>query len=138
VTPFALTSGSQFRPAAPPLYPSDAYMQEARQIVQYSADLTDEQKVIAEYWADGPASEFPPGHWCLFAHFVSVRDHHDLDSDVKLFFLVGNAVFDAGIAAWDAKRAYDSVRPVTAIHYLFHGKIIKAWGGPYLVQFHQR
>ena len=132
VTPFALTSGSQFRPAAPPQYPSDAYVQEVKQIVQYSADLTDEQKVIAEYWADGPSSELPPGHWCLFAHFVSVRDHHDLDSDVKLFFLVGNAVFDAGIAAWDAKRAYDSVRPVTAIHYLLHGKIIKAWGGPYL------
>jgi hypothetical protein len=132
VIPFALTAGSQFRPAPPPLYLSDAYVQEVKQIVQYSADLTDEQKVIAEYWADGPASELPPGHWCLFAHFVSARDHHDLDSDVKLFFLVGNAVFDAGIAAWDAKRAYDSVRPVTAIRYLFHVKIIKAWGGPYL------
>jgi hypothetical protein len=95
VTPFALTSGSQFRPAAPPLYPSDAFVQEVQQLVQYSADLTDEQKVIAEYWADGPSSELPPGHWCLFAHFVSVR-------------------------------------PVTAIHYLFHGKVIKAWGGPYL------
>ena len=95
VTPFALTSGSQLRPAAPPLYPSDEYVEEVEQIVQYSADLTDEQKAIAEYWADGPSSELPPGHWCLFAHFVSVR-------------------------------------PVTAVHYLFHGKPIKTWGGPYL------
>ncbi len=75
VTPFALTSGSQVRPAAPPMYPSDDYVQQVKQIVQYSADLTDEQKVIAQYWADGPSSELPPGHWCLFAHFVSVRDH---------------------------------------------------------------
>jgi hypothetical protein len=115
VIPFAMSSGSQFRPAPPPMYPSNEYMQEVKQIVQYSADLSDEQKVIAEYWADGPSSELPPGHWCLFAHFVSMRDQHDLDTDVKLLFLVGNAVFDAGIAAWDAKRAYDSVRPVTVL-----------------------
>jgi len=38
--------------------------------------------------------------------------------------------FDAGIAAWDTKRAYDSVRPVTAIPLLFKGKKISAWGGP--------
>jgi hypothetical protein len=131
VTPFALTSGSQFRPCAPPTYPSGAYRQEAAQILEYSANLTDRDKVIAEYWADGPSSELPPGHWCLFAHFVSQRDAHDLDTDVKLFFLIGNAVFDAGIAAWDAKRVFDSVRPVTAIHYLYAGKKVRAWGGPY-------
>jgi hypothetical protein len=132
VIPFALSSGSQFRPSAPPMYPSREYQEEVEQLIQYSANLTDEQKVIAEYWADGPTSELPPGHWCLFAHFVSLRDHHDLDADVKLFFMVANAVFDAGIAAWDAKRAYNSVRPVTAIHYLFKGKQIKSWAGPYL------
>jgi hypothetical protein len=99
-------------------------------MVQYSANLTDRQKVIAEYWADGPSSELPPGHWCLFAHYISTRDQHDLNADVKLFFAVTNAGFDAGIAAWDTKRAFDSVRPVTTIHYLYQGKQIRAWGGP--------
>ncbi len=66
----------------------------------------------------------------LFAQFVSARDHHTLDDDVKMFFVLSNAIFDAGIAAWDAKRAYDSVRPVTAILFLFRGKTIHAWGGP--------
>jgi len=47
-----------------------------------------------------------------------------------MFFALTNAIFDAGIAAWDAKRAYDSVRPVTAISLLFRGKNIHAWGGP--------
>jgi PAP2 superfamily len=50
--------------------------------------------------------------------------------DVKMFFALTNAVFDAGIAAWDAKRAFDSVRPVTAVPYLFHGTQIQSWGGP--------
>jgi hypothetical protein len=43
---------------------------------------------------------------------------------------LSNAIFDAGIAAWDAKREYDSVRPVTAIPLLFRGKTIRSWGGP--------
>jgi vanadium-dependent haloperoxidase-like protein len=42
------------------------------------------------------------------------------------------AIHDAGIAAWDAKRVFDSVRPVTAIPFLFHGQTIMAWGGPFM------
>jgi hypothetical protein len=44
-----------------------------------------------------------------------------------MFFALTNAVFDAGIAAWDAKRVFDSVRPIQAIPYLFHGQQIKSW-----------
>jgi hypothetical protein len=47
-----------------------------------------------------------------------------------MFFALSNAMFNAGIVAWDAKRTYDSVRPITAIPFLFHGKTIHAWGGP--------
>jgi hypothetical protein len=42
--------------------------------------------MIAEYFADGPHSELPPGHWDLFAQFVSARDHHGVDEYAKLFF----------------------------------------------------
>jgi hypothetical protein len=131
VTPFALTSGSQFRPPAPPQYPDPAYKAEADQIIALSANLTDEEKMTTLYFADGPASEFPPGHWMLFSQFVSRRDHHTIDDDVKMFFAVANAVMDGGIVAWDAKRAYDYVRPITAVHFLYTGKLITAWGGPY-------
>jgi hypothetical protein len=131
VSPFALTSGAQLRPAAPPRYPFGAYRVQAEQLLHLSANLTDRQKAIAEYWADGPSSELPPGHWCLFAQFVAQRDHLDLDDEVKLFFILANALLDASIAAWDAKRAFDSVRPITAIHYLFQDKPIRAWGGPF-------
>ena len=132
VTPFALTSGAQFRPTdGPATSDTERYRTQAAQLLDYSANLSDQQKVIAEYWADGPASELPPGHWCLFGQFVSRRDGHDLDTDVQLFFVLSNAVLDAGIAAWDAKRAFDSVRPVTAIQYLYRGQPVQAWGGPY-------
>jgi hypothetical protein len=127
-------SGSQFRPPAPEIYPTNAhgYIQQAEQILRYSANLTDREKVIAGYWADGPSTETPPGHWALFAQFVSRRDHHTLDDDVVMFFAVANALQDAGIAVWDAKRYYDYLRPITAVHFLFRDELIRAWKGPFL------
>jgi len=137
VVPFSLTNVAQLRSTTGPTrYGSRAYESQARDLLALSAGLTDEQKMIAEYWADGPHSELPPGHWDLFAQFVSRRDHHGalkhgVDADVKLFFALTNAVFDASICCWDNKRFFDSVRPITAIRYLFRGQPVRAWGGPY-------
>jgi hypothetical protein len=134
VRSFALRSNDQFRSElarfGPATYGSPAFFDEVDEMVQKSANLTDEQKMIAEYFADGPHSELPPGHWDLFAQFVSARDHHRVDQDAKLFFALTNAIFDAGIVAWDAKRAFDSVRPATAVPYVLQGRLIEAWGGP--------
>ncbi len=131
VTPFALPSGSALRPTSgPPLYPDPEYKIQADEVMSYSVNLTDREKMMAEYWADGPTSEFPPGHWALFAQYVSRRDGHSLDEDVKLFFALGNGLLDASICAWDAKRAFDYVRPVTAIRFLYKGQTVQGWGGP--------
>jgi len=131
VKPFALTSGSQFRPTTPPASMlSQNYLDQAKHVIDIQARLTSEQKVIAEYWADGPNSELPPGHWTEFAAYVAERDGLDMHESVKLFFALANAIFDASIATWDAKREYDYVRPVTAIRHLFRGKRILGWAGP--------
>lgn len=131
VIPFALTSSAQFRP--PVLrnqFRFGGYQKQLEEILKYSSQLTDEQKVIAEYWADGPGSELPPGHWCLFAAYVSRRDGHDIDADARMFFALTNALLDAGISVWEAKRFFDSVRPITAVHFWKQGNMIRAWGGP--------
>lgn len=133
VTPFALTNSAQFRP--PPPYQfvegnrgaSRKYLAQAKQIVNSTAKLTDLQKVIVEYWADGPRSETPPGHWNLFAQFVSLRDGHGVDDDAKMFFALNNAEMDAAIAVWDCKIYYDNQRPITAIHFLYAGQQIPTW-----------
>ena len=116
VTPFALTSSDQFDSelTIPPpdfLRNFGQYMANVNELIKYSRNLDEERKLIVEYWADGPDSEFPPGHWALFAQFVSRRDQHAIDQDVKMFFAVHNASFDAGIVAWHIKRKYDGVRP---------------------------
>ena len=134
VVPFALSSSDQFRPGinATPAKNWGHYKKLADELLAYSAALTDEQKVIAEYWADGPASELPPGHWALFGEFVSRRDHHGIGDDAKMFFAMTNAVLDASIASWDAKRAFDYVRPITVVHVVHAGETVSAWAGPYL------
>jgi PAP2 superfamily len=130
VTPFSLSSGSQFRPGPPQSVMAQGFLDQALHVVNVQATLTTQHKVIAEYWADGPNSEMPPGHWCQFAGWVAERDHLSLDQSVKLYFAVANAILDASIATWDCKAHYDYVRPVTAIRTLFRGKHIQAWGGP--------
>ena len=87
----------------------------------------DYTRVLAEFWADGPDSETPPGHWFTILNYVS--DHPelvkqfqgegdilgDLEWDVKSYLALGAAMQDCAIAAWGAKGWYDSSRPVTAI-----------------------
>ncbi len=136
VRPFVTVSARQFRsPSGPARYGSPEFVAQAQELIEMNANLTDEQKVIAEYWADGPRSELPPGHWNLFAQQVLHRDRtgsreRELDRAVKLYFALTNAIFDAGCCAWENKVAFDSVRPITAIRWLFHGRTIPAWAGP--------
>jgi hypothetical protein len=139
VTPFALLYGGQFRPIPPAFYPTNPapafptnkalYKEQADYIIRVTANLNDRRKAIAEYWADGPASETPPGHWNLHAKFVSNRDGLNVDQDAKLFFALNNAELDASIATWECKRFYNSVRPITAIHFLKTGKTIPTYDG---------
>ena len=87
----------------------------------------DYARVLAEFWADGPDSETPPGHWFTLLNYV--RDHPqsttkfrgegldltDLEYDVKAYFLMGGAMHDAAVSAWSVKGFYDYIRPISAI-----------------------
>jgi hypothetical protein len=128
VRPFALASSSQYRPGPPARFGTAEYEEQARRIVEVQAALSEEQKAIAEYWNDGPGTDLPPGHWLRFALYVAARDGHTDDDDVRLFFALAAALSDAAIAAWDAKRAYDSERPITAVRYLMNGQTIQGYG----------
>jgi vanadium-dependent haloperoxidase-like protein/uncharacterized protein DUF6851 len=132
VTPFALSSASQFLPPGPILNKKDgSYDHAVKDMIKLSAQLNDASKVRAEYWADGPKSEQPPGHAVLFAGAVSRKNGYSIDQDAKLFFALSNALLDAGITAWNAKRRYDFIRPGTAVRTTQAGKTIKAWAGPF-------
>ncbi len=136
VTPFALTAADQFdnQPdivPVPNFLRGPAYYQaDVDSMLSFSAGLDLQRKLSVEYWADGPDSELPPGHWALFAQYISQRDRHSIDKDVQMFFAMHNASLDAGIVAWHLKRKYDGVRPISAVRYLKQGTQVLAWGGP--------
>ncbi len=90
----------------------------------------DYARALAEFWADGPDSETPPGHWFTILNYVN--DHpelvkrfngrgevlDDLEWDVKAYFTLGGAMHDAAITAWGIKGWYDYTRPISSIRYL--------------------
>lgn len=87
----------------------------------------DYARVLAEFWADGPDSETPPGHWYVIMN--EINDHPQLQRrfggagpelgplqwDVKSYFALGGAMHDSAIAAWGIKGWYDYIRPLSAI-----------------------
>jgi membrane-associated phospholipid phosphatase len=118
-------------PFNPPKLPDASYdPAEIDQALRDTSSLTDAQKVKAEYWADGPGSEFPPGHLASFAQALSRMRQNTLDQDVKLFFALGNALMDASISAWGVKYKEDFWRPITAIRYRYKDKLVNSWLGP--------
>jgi hypothetical protein len=90
----------------------------------------DFERALAEYWADGPQSETPPGHWNTIANEISDSPGLELriegrgpvvdrlEWDVKLYLALNGAVHDAAVAAWGAKGYYDSPRPISMIRYM--------------------
>jgi hypothetical protein len=131
VLTFSPQAPSTYRVNGPPKNPDGSYSTVDIPIaLADTSDLTDAEKAKAEYWADGPKSEFPPGHTALFAQAISRKNNHSLDTDVKMFFMVGNAMQDAGIVAWYQKYKYDFVRPITAIREQYKGTKINSWLGP--------
>ncbi len=90
----------------------------------------DYTRVLAEFWADGPQSETPPGHWFVILNYVD--DHplfqrrfqgkgpvmDALEWDVKAYLTLGGAVQDAAISAWSTKGWYDYIRPISAIRMM--------------------
>jgi hypothetical protein len=88
----------------------------------------DYTRCLAEFWADGPASETPPGHWFTILN-EAVHDHpaferrfkgtgpelDPLEWDVKAYFMLGGGMHDVAITAWGIKGCYDYIRPVSAL-----------------------
>jgi hypothetical protein len=132
ITPFAAPP-TAYQVTGPPKNPNGTYSNAdvVTALNDTSSLATDDvAKTKAEYWADGPKSEFPPGHMAIFAQALSRKNSFTLDKDVQMFFALGNALMDASIGAWYQKYKYDFWRPITAIRYLYNGQQVKSWRGP--------
>jgi membrane-associated phospholipid phosphatase len=119
VRPFTLMNGSQFRPDGPPTLASRQYATEYNQVKDFgskaSSFRTADQTEISLFWADGPGTYAPPGHWNQIAAEAATQSPHSLVENARLFALLNLSLADSGIAAWDAKYTYNAWRPITAI-----------------------
>ena len=87
-------------------------------------------RVLAEFWADGPSSETPPGHWNVIANQVTDSEGFQrklagtgpsldaLEWDVKTYLALNGAVHDAAITSWGTKRRTTTARPISLVRYM--------------------
>lgn len=127
VEPYAYDDPGAFR--VPPPFRSFAflrhlYREQADEVLQVSADLTEPQKLAAELFDDKIRS------LGFSAVFAARSQGLSLLEFVQLDFLTNMAAFDAGIVVWQEKRRWDAVRPFSAIRWLYRDRPVTAWGGP--------
>jgi membrane-associated phospholipid phosphatase len=115
---WVLGSGRRFRPPPPPPFGSARFLAEAREVLEIGRHLTPRQKRIATYWSAGQGTGLPPGFWNEVALEYARHAGFSTPRVTRVFALLNVALADAGVAAWDAKYAYWSPRPVNAIRDL--------------------
>jgi membrane-associated phospholipid phosphatase len=110
-----ISSGARFLPAPPTAFGSAAYAREVAEVYSVSQSLTDEQKQIADFWADGPGTVTPPGHWNQIALDLIRRHRLSARSAARVLAALNTAQADSFISCWNAKFTYSTERPITAI-----------------------
>ncbi|WP_244297710.1 DUF6851 domain-containing protein [Streptomyces griseoflavus] len=128
VQPFTFDSPTQFK-VSPPWKSNHrnhtAYKRQADEVLRASANLDDHRKMTAELFNNNVETFGPVG-----AVPVIVGGDYDTEETVVFAAVRDIAFFDLSIATWHFKRKYDSVRPFSAIRYLYGKNKVTAWGGP--------
>ena len=119
VTPFAMTSSSQFRAIPPNPFDSKAYAEEIAYVnkvgARDGAERTEFETLCTPFWSDDLGTATPPGHWNMIAQDIARRKNLPVPDAARFFALLNMALCDAGIAVWDTKFFYNTWRPETAI-----------------------
>lgn len=115
VRPWCIPSVEAVRPAPPPAPGSAEFEAAAKDLKDKAANLTTEQRKIANFWADGLGTYTPPGHWNRFACNFIVQYRYNPLRAARTLAYMNMAIMDAGISCWDAKYYYHYPRPSQAI-----------------------
>ena len=114
VKPWFIPSVEALRPAAPPAPGSAAFITATNELKDYMKNLTKDEADIAYFWADGPGTYTPPGHWNRFAKEYIVQDQLNPLRTARVYAYLNMAMEDAGISCWDTKYHYHYPRPAGA------------------------
>jgi hypothetical protein len=122
--PISMINISDYTLPEPIISDMNFYKQHVDEILKESSGLNDYKKMVAEHFTDKIVSLFQP--------MMFLAEKHGLGQDevIILDFLIHMALFDAGIVVWKEKIIHESVRPISAIRYLYENEGFEAWGGP--------
>lgn len=129
---FFMDSSTQFRPRPPvPFDPAEGsrFHDMMKEVVNTTQALTEEQKLIANFWDCNPFANFysghvmigikkisPGGHWMGITGIVSKKEGLDFARTVKIHAIVALGLHDSFVSCWDEKYRSDRIRPKTAIN----------------------
>ncbi len=125
--PFAIFDPREFRTSAPEasnVENWEAYKEQADLVLAVSANLTDEQKMMAELFDNKIISLGLSYSQIGLDRGLSPQDY------ARGFFLTAAAIHDASVVTWQEKARYDTVRPFSAIRYIYGDEPVRAWAGP--------
>jgi hypothetical protein len=119
VTPFVLTTQSQFRAPPPYAITSKEYADEVAYVnkvgARDGADRTEYQTFTTPFWSDDLGTATPPGHWNIIAEGIAQKRNLSVPETARLFALLNIAEADTAITIWETKFFYSMWRPETAI-----------------------
>ncbi len=115
VRPWCIPSVEAVRPPAPPAPGTPEFQAAAKELEDFADNLTNDQRLIANFWGDGLGTYTPPGHWNRFAADLMVKYRENPLRSARTFAYMNMAIMDAGISCWDAKYYYHYPRPSQVI-----------------------
>ena len=119
------------------LFPSDIqYENEIKNVEEITSTLTDEQKIIAEFWGGGPGTVTPPGMWVVFMDIVIRSNKFNYLKEIKYYSVLCSSLYQSSISAWRLKRDHLQARPIQKIRqYEYGNSITESWNNQNLGQY---
>lgn len=139
IRPFFISDAARFAPKPPAAYElqkGSSFHHQLWEVYEVTQQLTEEQKLIANFWdcnpfnvtysghmAIGLKKISPGGHWIGITGIACQKAGLNLETSIYIHCLVAMGLHDAFISCWDEKYRSDRIRPITAINE----NIDKSW-----------
>lgn len=115
VKPWNVPDITAVRPPVPPALDSKELQDDIAILKDYAANVTDENRRIANFWSDGLSTYTPPGHWNRIAKEMIVKYSMNPLRTARTLAYMNMSIMDGGISCWDTKYYYHFPRPIQVI-----------------------
>ena len=119
---------------AAPFFPDTADRQlEIADLVTKTANLTDSEKITAEWWAGGPYTVTPPGilmwYWKTYMTTYNIATTQNMRAFMLSGLEAAIGLFEIGRVVWGQKLGYTQSRPIQEIRRTYRGQTIRGYDG---------